>query len=83
MGEVDPQLESLVGSHARKPWSKFVNPENQHLLTPETIDFIDKLLRYDHHDRISPKEMRAVVDSRAGRGGGLSALAVLCCALSQ
>lgn len=34
-----------MGSHSRKPWSKFVTPENQHLVSPEAIDFLDKLLR--------------------------------------
>jgi casein kinase II subunit alpha len=49
-------LEALVGRHSRKPWSKFVNADNQHLVTPEAIDFLDKLLRYDHQERITAKE---------------------------
>jgi hypothetical protein len=43
--------EALLGQHSRKPWSKFITPDNQHLATPEAIDFIDKLLRYDHQVR--------------------------------
>ena len=54
--EFDPHLEALVGRHSRKPWSKFVNADNQHLVTPEAIDFLDKLLRYDHQERITAKE---------------------------
>jgi casein kinase II subunit alpha len=54
--ELDPQLENLVGTHSRKPWSKFVTPENQHLVTAEGMDFIDKLLRYDHQERLTAKE---------------------------
>ena len=46
--ELDPQLENLVGRHARRPWSKFTNSENAHLVTPEGMDFLDKLLKYDH-----------------------------------
>jgi serine/threonine protein kinase len=34
--------------HSRKPFSKFITSDNQHLVSPEAIDFIDKLLRYDH-----------------------------------
>jgi len=49
--ELDPQLEALVGRHSRKPWAKFVTSENQHLVTPEALDFLDKLLRYDHQAR--------------------------------
>ncbi len=51
--ELDPQLEALVGRHSHKPWTKFVSPENQHLVTPEALDFLDKLLRYDHQVRTS------------------------------
>ncbi|KAG6382847.1 hypothetical protein SASPL_157435 [Salvia splendens] len=54
--ELDPQLEALVGRHSRKPWSKFVNSDNQHLVSPEAIDFLDKLLRYDHQDRLTARE---------------------------
>ncbi|CAA0829244.1 Casein kinase II subunit alpha-1 [Striga hermonthica] len=54
--ELDPQLEALVGRHSRKPWSKFVTPENQHLVSPEAIDFLDKLLRYDHEERLTARE---------------------------
>jgi hypothetical protein len=46
--ELDAQLEELVGRHSRKPWTKFINAENQHLVSPEALDFLDKLLRYDH-----------------------------------
>ena len=49
--ELDPQLEALVGRHSRKPWTKFVTAENQHLVTPEALDFLDHLLRYDHQAR--------------------------------
>ncbi|PRW61487.1 CPD photolyase isoform B [Chlorella sorokiniana] len=57
--ELDPQLEALVGRHSRKPWTKFVNAENQHLVSAEAIDFIDKLLRYDHQERLTAKEAMA------------------------
>ena len=35
--ELDPQLEALVGRHSRKAWTRFVNAENQHLVTPEAV----------------------------------------------
>uniref|UniRef100_A0A0D9VR05 Protein HEADING DATE 6 n=1 Tax=Leersia perrieri TaxID=77586 RepID=A0A0D9VR05_9ORYZ len=70
---LDPQLEALIGRHSRKPWSKFINPENRHLVSPEAIDFLDRLLRYDHQDRLTAREamahpyfqqVRAAEDSR-------------------
>nr|GMD98686.1 casein kinase II subunit alpha-2-like [Ipomoea batatas] len=54
--ELDPNLAALVGRHSRKPWSKFITTENQHLAVPEAIDFVDKLLRYDHQERPTAKE---------------------------
>ncbi len=51
--ELDPQLETLIGRHTRKPWSKFVTPDNQHLVSPEAMDFLDRMLRYDHAERIT------------------------------
>lgn len=43
--ELDPHFDGIMGLHSRKPWSKFVNSDNAHLITPEAIDFLDKLLR--------------------------------------
>ncbi|KAK4410064.1 Casein kinase II subunit alpha-4, chloroplastic [Sesamum angolense] len=52
-------LAALVGRHSRKPWTKFINADNQHLAVPEAIDFVDKLLRYDHQERPTAKEAMA------------------------
>jgi casein kinase II subunit alpha len=54
--ELDPHFDGILGRHTRKPWTKFITPENQHLVTPEAIDLLDKLLRYDHQERLSPVE---------------------------
>lgn len=47
-----PALAAAVGRHSRKPWTVFITKENQHLCPPEALDFLDKLLRYDHADRV-------------------------------
>ncbi|XP_021629661.1 casein kinase II subunit alpha-4, chloroplastic [Manihot esculenta] len=57
--EFDPHLAALVGRHSQKPWTKFINVSNQHLAVPEAVDFLDKLLRYDHQGRASAKEAMA------------------------
>ncbi|KAK8962500.1 hypothetical protein KSP40_PGU000291 [Platanthera guangdongensis] len=57
--ELDPQLAALVGRHSRKPWVRFINDTNQHVAVPEAIDFLDKLLRYDHQERPTAKEAMA------------------------
>ncbi|KAH1202476.1 Casein kinase II subunit alpha-4, chloroplastic [Glycine max] len=57
--ELDPHLAALIGRHSRKPWAKFINVENHHLAVPEAVDFVDKLLRYDHQERPTAKEAMA------------------------
>ncbi|KAK2194445.1 bifunctional Serine-threonine-protein kinase [Babesia duncani] len=51
-----PVYEEILGTHPRRPWVKFIQPDNQRLATPEAIDLIDKMLVYDHTMRITPKE---------------------------
>ena len=33
-----------------------MHSENQHLISPEALDFLDKLLRYDHQERLTARE---------------------------
>lgn len=52
----DPRYQDTLGRHSRKRWEKFVHSENQHLVSREALDLLDKLLRYDHRERLSAKE---------------------------
>lgn len=54
--ELDPRFNDILGRHSRKRWERFIHTENQHLVTAEAIDFLDKLLRYDHAERLTAKE---------------------------
>merc|ERR1712036_193398 len=54
--ELDPHFDDILGRHTRKAWSKFVGTDNQHLVSSEVIDLIDRMLVYDHAARILPKE---------------------------
>lgn len=45
-----------IGKHKRKPWETFINERNQDLISEEGLDFLDKLLVYDHAKRILPRE---------------------------
>lgn len=56
---LDQRFVSMIGSHPKKPWKKFVNSENKHLCPPEALDFVDKLLRYDQQERLTPREAMA------------------------
>lgn len=42
--------------HSRKRWENFIHSENRHLVSPEALDLLDKLLRYDHQQRLTAKE---------------------------
>lgn len=54
--ELDPRFNDILGRHSRKRWERFVHSENQHLVSPESLDFLDKLLRYDHYERLTARE---------------------------
>jgi casein kinase II subunit alpha len=57
--ELDPQFDGILGRHSKKAWSKFVTPENRHLVSDEALDFVSKLLRYDHQERLTAQEAMA------------------------
>ena len=50
--ELDPQYDDILGRFPKKPWHSFVSSENQRFVSNEAIDFLDKLLRYDHQVRL-------------------------------
>jgi len=54
--ELDPRFNDILGRHSRKRWERFVHSDNNHLVSPEALDFLDKLLRYDHQDRLTARE---------------------------
>eukprot|EP01113_Clastostelium_recurvatum_P004313 TRINITY_DN1189_c0_g1_i1.p1 TRINITY_DN1189_c0_g1~~TRINITY_DN1189_c0_g1_i1.p1 ORF type:complete len:372 (+),score=104.89 TRINITY_DN1189_c0_g1_i1:78-1118(+) len=53
---LDTHLMQLIGRHQRKPWKKFITPENKHLCGADAIDFLDRLLRCDPFERVTAKE---------------------------
>ena len=57
--ELDHHYDGIMSRFARKPWNKFITPENQKFASNDAIDFLDKLLRYDHMERLTAKEAMA------------------------
>jgi casein kinase II subunit alpha len=43
--ELDPHFDGILSAHSKKPWSRFVTPDNQHLVSDEATDFLGQLLR--------------------------------------
>jgi len=54
--ELDPRFNDILGTHTRKEWQVYIKKDNQHLVSNEALDFLDKLLRYDHQARLTAKE---------------------------
>ena len=51
--DLDTQYDDILGRFPKKNWHGFVNAENQRFVSNDAIDFLDKLLRYDHQVRES------------------------------
>jgi len=56
---LDRQLSGLIGRRPRRAWSKYVAQGAEHLASPEAVDLIDRLLRYDHAERPTAREAMA------------------------
>ncbi len=56
--ELSPHYEGILSRNRYpvKPWNHFVTKDNQHLAHEQAIDFLDKLLRYDHQERLTAQE---------------------------
>merc|ERR1712137_1212008 len=53
---LDQHFKQLIGNHTKKPFKRFITSENKHLAVPLSIDLLEKLLRYDHQERLTAKE---------------------------
>jgi casein kinase II subunit alpha len=54
--QLDSHYDDILGQHAKKPWPKFITSANEALVTDEALDLLSKMLRYDHAERVTPKE---------------------------
>lgn len=53
---LDSHYDDILGVHQKKPWNKFINHMNEGLISEEALDLLDSMLRYDHAERITPKD---------------------------
>jgi casein kinase II subunit alpha len=53
---LEPQFAASVAGVPKRDWGKFVTPENKHLCPPEALDLLDKLLKFDHQQRLTARE---------------------------
>ncbi|KAG1142856.1 hypothetical protein G6F37_001278 [Rhizopus arrhizus] len=50
------QYERRIRQCRSIPWSRFVTPQNKKYMSNELFDLLDKVLRYDHQQRLTAKE---------------------------
>jgi len=53
---LDSHYDDILGTHQKKSWHKFITSQNEHLVSEEALDLLSKMLRYNHAERITPKE---------------------------
>lgn len=54
--KIDPKFKELIGCHTRKKWDRFINTENEYLVSDDAINLLESMLRYDHMTRITARE---------------------------
>ncbi|KAI8348810.1 casein kinase II catalytic subunit [Choanephora cucurbitarum] len=57
--DLDPFYVSTIQQHKRVPWSYFINSKNTKYMSKEALDLLDRLLRYDHQERLTAKQAMA------------------------
>ncbi|KAJ6499225.1 kinase-like domain-containing protein [Mycena sanguinolenta] len=56
----ETDIDSLLVNYPKQPWSRFITAENRHLgSVADALDLVEKLLRYDHQERLTAKEAEA------------------------
>ncbi|ODQ81174.1 hypothetical protein BABINDRAFT_170800 [Babjeviella inositovora NRRL Y-12698] len=55
--KLSSEFDKILGNYPRKPWASFANDKNRAMASDTTVvDFIDKLVRYDHQERLTATE---------------------------
>ena len=54
--DIDQPTLRAIGDHAPVPFTKFITNQNIHLVSPEALDLLSKVLVIDHNKRLSARE---------------------------
>mmetsp|Transcript_8562 Transcript_8562/g.7592 ORF Transcript_8562/g.7592 Transcript_8562/m.7592 type:complete len:265 (-) Transcript_8562:51-845(-) len=54
--ELQENFMDKLENHKGKSWDYFIKKSEPKLISPEAIDFLDQLLKYDHAERILPRD---------------------------
>ncbi|KAL6062123.1 Homeobox protein HD-6 [Balamuthia mandrillaris] len=56
---LDAPFAAMIGDYPKQSWKKYVKDKNKHLCSNEALDLLDKLLKYDHQERLTTTEAMA------------------------
>ena len=54
--DLDDNFESVLSTCSKRNLKDFQNEQNKHLATDSAIDLLNRMLIYDHNQRILPSE---------------------------
>jgi casein kinase II subunit alpha len=54
-------LQFLIGpsSYPKQSWQRFISADNAQFVSSDATDLLEKLVRYDHQERLTAKEAQA------------------------
>jgi len=55
----DRRFSDTMGNQAKKDWKTFITSENKRFCTDLSLDWLDRLLRYDPAERLTAQEAMA------------------------
>jgi len=59
--QFETDAPGLLDDYPKREWTEFVNTDNQLHCTSDGFDLLEKLLRYDHCERLTAKEAQSHV----------------------
>ncbi|KAF8893840.1 kinase-like domain-containing protein [Infundibulicybe gibba] len=55
----ETHLKPLLINYPKIHWYQFIAPDNQALVSADAVDLLERLLKYDHHERLTAREAQA------------------------
>ncbi len=56
---LDPEYNDILGEYQKMRWEVWITNENKHLVSPDALDLLNKMLLYDKAERITAKDAMA------------------------
>nr|CAI5858576.1 unnamed protein product [Callosobruchus analis] len=53
---IDSKLHTLLGTHTKKSWQRFLQTEHEYLMTDDAKHLLESMLKIDHMERITARD---------------------------